>query len=88
MKREKALLGFRGTDAERAALSAAPVEDIEKLNAPKKSYTQLVAERIESTKCKKSEAHLFVMKTHKAEYAEHLLSKGVFDPAKATLKAA
>ncbi len=83
MKREKALLGFRGSESERIALSAAPVEDIEKLNAGKKDYLTLVAERVEKEKCKKSDAHLFVMKNHSAEYREHLNSRGI-RPAAAT----
>lgn len=88
MKKEKALLGFRGTEAEKIALSAAPIEDIEKLTQGKKSFLQLVDERVASAKCKRSEANLWVMKNHRAEYAEHLSAKGIFDPAKATMKVA
>lgn len=88
MKKEKALLGFRGTEAERIALAAAPVEDIEKLNASQKDYLSLVAEHAEKMKCKKSDAHLHVQRTHKEAYAAHLRGKGVYDPAKANMKAA
>jgi hypothetical protein len=88
MKKEKALLGFRGTDAEKIALAAAPAEDIEKLNAGKKTFVQLVDERVASAKCKRSEANLYVMKNHRAEYAEHLSAKGIFDPTKANMKVA
>lgn len=77
MKKEKALLGFRGTATELAALSTSSAEDIEKLNAGKKDYLTLVAARVESTKCKRSEAHIWVMKNHQAEYATHLSAKGV-----------
>lgn len=77
MKKERALLGFRGTDTERAKLSAATAEDIEKLNAEKKDYLSLVAARVESAKCKRSEAHLWVMKNHPTEYSAHLSAKGV-----------
>lgn len=87
-KKTQALLGFRGTDAEKATLAASSVEDIEKMNSEKKNYLQLVAEHAEKTKCKKSEAHLIVQKSHKAEYAAHLLGKGVFDPARANMRAA
>lgn len=77
MKKEKALLGFRGSSEERAKLASATVEEIETAAAGKKDYLALVAERAATAKCKKSEAHVWVMKNHKAEYAEHLAAKGV-----------
>lgn len=77
MKREKALLGFRGTSEERAKLATAPVEEIEKLTSEKKDYLKLVADRVASEKCKKSEAHVWAMKHHKEEYAAHLAANGV-----------
>ncbi len=77
MKREKALLGFRGSADERAKLATAQPEDIEKAVTQKKTYLQLVADRVASEKCKKSDAHVWVMKNHKDEYAAHLAGKGV-----------
>ncbi len=81
MKREKALLGFRGTSEERAKLASAAPEEIEKVTSEKKDYLKLVAERAESAKCKKSEAHVWVMKNHPTEYAAHLAGKGVIRSA-------
>lgn len=75
MKREKALLGVSA--GERAALAAAPVEDIEKHVSEKKDYLSLVAAHVEKTKCKKSEAHVHVMRAHSAEYREHLNARGI-----------
>lgn len=77
MKREKALLGFRGSSEERAKLATAQPEEIEKAASEKKDYLSLVAARVEAVKCKKSEAHVWVMKNHKDEYAAHLAGKGV-----------
>lgn len=81
MKKEKALLGFRGSSDERAKLASATVEEIEKAASEKKNYLQLVAERAESAKCKKSEAHVWVMKNHAAEYKSHLVYKGIVKDA-------
>jgi hypothetical protein len=77
MKREKALLGFRGSSEERAKLATAAPEEIEKVASEKKDYLKLVAERVETAKCKRSEAHQWVMKNHRDEYAAHLAGKGV-----------
>lgn len=77
MKREKALLGFRGTSEERAKLATAQPEEIEKAANEKKDYMKLVSDRVASAKCKKSEAHVWVMKNHPTEYAAHLAAKGV-----------
>lgn len=77
MKREKALLGFRGSSEERAKLATANVEEIEKAKSEAKDYLGLVAARAESAKCKRSEAHVWVMRNHKDEYAAHLARKGV-----------
>jgi hypothetical protein len=77
MKREKALLGFRGSSEERAQLATAQPEEIEAAAAKQKDYLSLVAERAESAKCKRSDAHQWVMRNHKAEYAAHLAAKGV-----------
>jgi hypothetical protein len=78
-KKERALLGFRGNDVDRARLATAPVEDIEQFNASKKSYLQLVDDHVASTKCKRSDAHSAVQKTEegKTAYALHLNAKGV-----------
>lgn len=86
MRKEKALLGLSAT--ERAAAATASVEDTEKMAASKKDYLTLVAERVDSAKCKRSEAHLFIQRNHREAYAAHLLAKGVYDPAKANMKAA
>jgi len=77
MKREKALLGFRGTSEERAKLATAQPEEIEKVTAEKKDYLALVDERAAAAKCKRSEAHQWVMKNHPGEYTAHLAAKGV-----------
>lgn len=77
LKKERALLGFRGTQEERAALESKSPEDIEKLAAEKKSYLQLVDAHQAAVKCKRSEAHIFVMKNHRAEHEAHLKAKGV-----------
>jgi hypothetical protein len=82
LKKERALLGFKGTPEERAALEQKSVEDIEKMNASKKTFTQLVDERVATEKCKRSEAHQWAMKNHRDVYANHLKAKGIFDPNK------
>ncbi len=80
-RKERALLGL--SPNERTALAASPVEDIEKAAAGKKDYLTLVNEHVAATKCKKSEAHQFVMKAHSAEYRAHLNSRGISPGAKA-----
>jgi hypothetical protein len=82
MKKERALLGFRGTSEERAALEQKSAEDIEKMTAGQKTYLQLVDERVASEKCSRAKAHEFVRTTNAAAYREHLKAKGVYDPAK------
>jgi hypothetical protein len=82
LKKTSHALGFRAhiPAEELATLANGSPEDIDKMNkerSEKKNYLQLVAERAETAKCKKSEAHQWVMKNHKAEYAAHLASKGV-----------
>ena len=79
LKKERALLGFRGTPIERAQLASGTAEDIEKLNATKKSYLELVTDRAATDKCSRAEAHNRVQKTDegRAAYQLHLDSKGV-----------
>jgi hypothetical protein len=68
MKREKALLGFRGSSEERAKLATAAPEEIEKVASEKKDYLALVADHQTSAKCDRVAAHDYVRKNHKAEY--------------------
>lgn len=81
LKKERALLGFRGTPAERERLAAAgtAAEDIEKMSAEKKNYGQLVAEYRAKHKCSASVAHAAVQKSDegKAAYTLHLSTLGV-----------
>lgn len=80
LKREKALLGFPGTAADRAALASASAEDIEKLSGERKSYLQLVADaRAKDSKLSAGDAHAFVRKSTEGAtaYAVHLSAKGV-----------
>ncbi len=81
MKREKALLGFRGTQADLVKLATGSPEDIESFSIAKKTYLQLVAERATTEKCSKPDAHVWVQKNHRDEYALHLSSKGVVKAA-------
>jgi hypothetical protein len=79
-KKERALLGFKGTELDRVKLAAVgSAEDIEKLNAETKTYTQLVDETVAREKCSRSNAHAKVQKTAegKLAYSVHLSSKGV-----------
>lgn len=79
-KKERALLGFKGTDAERTRLAAGgSVEDIEAANASAKSYTDLVADYRAKNSAGAGAAHDAVQKTEagKAAYRLHLASKGV-----------
>lgn len=80
LKREKALLGFPGSAAERAALGSASAEDIEKAGAGKKDYLTQVRElREKDVKLSAGEAHSRVRATPegKAAYEHHLSGKGV-----------
>lgn len=80
IKKERALLGFRGSDAERVHLAAGSAEDIEKAIAGKKSYLDLVSDACaKDTKLSRSHAHDVVQGTPegRAAYAEHLLARGV-----------
>ena len=80
LKKERALLGFRGTPSERAAAAAAPgAEDIERMAANRKDYLALVREHREKTKCSAAAAHSAVQKTEEgaAAYALHLSARGV-----------
>lgn len=80
MKRERALLGFNGTSAERLALASTPAEDIEKLNAEKKPYLQMVADlRAKETTLSAGDAHARVRKSPEgaAAFQLHLAGKGV-----------
>lgn len=88
MKKDRALMGFRGSPAERQALASATVEDIEKANAGIKSYLDLVADHVETHKCSRSAAHDFVRQNNAEAYRAHLMSKGVYDQAKDTMKVA
>lgn len=88
MKREKALLGFRGSDAERARLAAAPADEVDKIIEGQKDYPALVkAARAADAKLSASAAHSAVMATPEgsAAYRIHLQKKGVakFDQAAA-----
>jgi hypothetical protein len=79
MKREKALLGFRGSAEQRGTIVALPAEEIEKLNAEQKSYLTLVDECVAKEKCSRVDAHGRVQKTDegKLAYRAHLDAKGV-----------
>lgn len=80
MKKERALLGFRGTPSERAAAEAAAgAEDIEKMSASRKDYLTLVREHREKAKCSSAAAHSAVQKSEAgaAAYALHLSARGV-----------
>jgi hypothetical protein len=80
IKKERALLGFRGTPGERAQLAASgTAEDIEQLNAKKKDYLTLVREYAAANKCLLSAAHGAVQKTDegRAAYRLHLSARGV-----------
>lgn len=86
LKMSARALGVRvlPNEKDRVTLATGTVEDIEKLAnlGEVKTYDQIVAERVTSTKCKRTEAHLWAMKAHAAEYREHLKAKGIYDPAK------
>lgn len=82
LKKERALLGFKGTASEKVSLASKTAEEIEQLNATAKDYLTLVAERAESAKCSKTEAHIFVQRNNREVYAAHLKAKGVYDPAR------
>lgn len=87
LKKTASVLGLRvlPNAADRVTLASGSAEDIERLGNPDalpKTYDQIVAARVESTKCKRSEAHLWAMKAHAPEYREHLRAKGIYDPAK------
>jgi hypothetical protein len=86
LKKTASALGLRvlPNEKDRATLASGTVEDIEKLANPGelKTYDQIVTERVTSTKCKRTEAHLWAMKAHASEYRDHLKAKGIFDPAK------
>lgn len=82
MKRERALLGFRGSSEDRAKLASAAPEDIEKITSEVKTYEQLVEARVKSEKCSKTDAHVWVMRNHRDAYAETLKARGIYDPAK------
>lgn len=80
LKKERALLGFRGTPSERAAAAAASgAEDIEKMSANRKDYLTLVREHREKSKCSAAAAHSAVQKSEEgaAAYALHLSARGV-----------
>lgn len=79
LKKERALMGFRGNELDRAKMSAATAEDIEKFNADKKTYLQLVDDVVAKEKCKRSDAHTKVQATDegKTAYALHLSAKGI-----------
>ena len=81
MKRERALLGFRGTPAEKAAVASQTAEEIEKMAAGKKDYLTMVEETAAADKCSKFAAHLKVQKSPdgKVAYRDHLRTRGVFD---------
>lgn len=79
-RKERALLGFKGNDAERVRLAAGSAEDIEAAIAGKKNYLELVAAaRAADSKLSAGDAHDKVRKTPEgaAAYEEHLLSRGV-----------
>lgn len=84
LKKTATALGVRvvASDADRAILASGSVEDIEKLGTAPKSYSDIVAARVASEKCKKTEAHLWAMKAHPEAYRAHLKAKGIYDPAK------
>ncbi len=78
LKKERLLMGMRASDAEKTKLSAGTLEDIEKLAAlPAKTYLAAVDEHVAKEKCKRSDAHLFVMKAQPELYREHLNAKGI-----------
>ncbi len=80
MRRERALLGFRGTETERQKLGAATADEIEQLSAKAKDYLTLVKEaRTANTKLSAADAHDTVRKTPegRAAYEQHLLAKGI-----------
>ncbi len=82
MKRERALLGFRGTDADRVKLSGASVEDIETFSKTVKTYPELVAEfRKANETMSASDAHDRVRGTAEGReaYRQHLFAKGVIN---------
>lgn len=84
MRREKLLLGFRGSDAERSKLAAAPLDELEKTIAGQKDYLTLVSDaRTANAKLSAADAHEQVRKTPegKEAYGRHLLSKGVVKAA-------
>lgn len=81
-RRERSLMGFRGSETERAQLAASDktAEDIAQLNAQKKTYMQLVADlRASNTKLSAADAHDAVRRTTEGQtaYALHLSSKGI-----------
>lgn len=86
LKKTASVLGVRviTNAAERATLASGSAEEIEKIGAStgEKTYDELVTERVNAEKCKRSEAHLFVMKAHPEAYRMHLKAKGIFDPSK------
>lgn len=84
LRKERALLGLRATDAERVQLSGKGAEEIEQLAASKKSYLDLVTDRAATDKCSRAEAHGRVQRTDegKVAYAKHLGTRGVYIPEK------
>lgn len=82
LKKDRALLGFRGTVADKASLASKTAEEIEQLNATAKDYLTLVAERAESAKCSRTDAHIYVQRNNRDVYAAHLKAKGVYDPSR------
>lgn len=90
MKRERALLGFKGTSTERQTLASggATAEEIEKLNVGAKTYLEAVEEHAKAEKCSKSAAHIHVQRANRELYAEHLKVKGVYDPSRDQTRAA
>ncbi len=91
LKKTASVLGVRvlPNAADRVTLANGSAEEIEKIGAGtgEKSYDDLVTERVASEKCKRSDAHLFVMKAHPEAYRTHLKAKGIYDPAKAKANA-
>lgn len=84
LKQTASALGLRvlPNAADRLVLANGTTEDIAKLGTEPTSYDGLVAKRVEETKCKKSEAHLWAMKAHPDVYRASLKARGIFDPAK------
>lgn len=78
LRRERALLGFRGTEADRAKLANAGADEIEKMSAAAKTYTELVADaRKADSKLSAAAAHAKVQRESPDAYRLHLSSKGV-----------